>query len=93
MARTILTKNQIANVDFDPLDPEHLHAFETLCLQPISVQHPTLRFNVDEPHDSVPIMMLHKIAQAHLDRITPETQGLAAGFEAMHYIQGGVADL
>ncbi len=58
-------------VDFNPQDPEHLKAFKMLVLGeagPTSniKQHPTLRFNLDNPFDNVRTMMTHKVAEAYL---------------------------
>lgn len=59
------------HVDFDPQNPDHLKAFKMLVLGedgPASniKQHPTLRFNLDNPFDNVRMMMTHKVAKAYL---------------------------
>lgn len=57
------------HVDFDPYDPEHAKAFKMLCIGANNDrfrQHPTLRFNVEEPFTDVRTMMFHRVAQAFL---------------------------
>lgn len=59
------------HVDFDPTNADHLKAFKMLVLGedgPTSTikQHPTLRFNLDNPFDNVRTMMTHKVAEAYL---------------------------
>lgn len=60
-------------VDFDPTNPEHLKAYRSLCIgedEPTGVrikQHPTLRFNIQAPFETVPAMLQYKIGQAYLD--------------------------
>jgi len=66
-----LSKVLRQHVDFDPQNPDHLKAFKMLCLGeagPTSniKQHPTLRFNLDNPFDNVRTMMTHKVAEAYL---------------------------
>ena len=66
-----LSKVLRQHVDFDPTNPEHLKAFKMLVLGedgPTSNirQHPTLRFNIDNPFDNVRTMMTHKVAEAFL---------------------------
>lgn len=58
-------------VNFDPTNPEHLKAFKMLVLGEEGPtgnirQHPTLRFNIDNPFDNVRTMMTHKVAEAFL---------------------------
>lgn len=67
------TLNRITRsyVDFDPTDPEHLEAFKMLVLGengPASVirQHPTLRFNLEQPYDNVRSLMTYRVAEEHL---------------------------
>lgn len=50
-------------VPFDPSNPEHVKAF--LLLQNESRQHPTLRFQLEQPFVSVFDMMKTKIAVHH----------------------------
>ena len=66
-----LSKVLRTHVDFDPKNPDHLQAFRMLCLGesgPTSTirQHPSLRFNLDNPYDNVRTMMTHKVAEAYL---------------------------
>lgn len=67
-----LSKVMRTHVDFDPKDAEHLKAFKMLVLGedgPTSCirQHPTLRFNLDNPFDNVRTMMTHKVAESYLN--------------------------
>ena len=66
-----LSKVLRQHVDFDPTNAEHLKAFKMLVLGeagPASIirQHPTLRFNLDNPYDNVRTMMTHKVTEAYL---------------------------
>ena len=66
-----LSKVLRQRVNFDPTNPEHLKAFKMLVLGesgPTSTirQHPSLRFNLDNPYDNVRTMMTHKVAEAYL---------------------------
>lgn len=57
------------HVDFNPALPEHRKAFQMLCLGVNNDhfrQHPTLRFNVEQPFTDVRTMMFHKVADAFL---------------------------
>lgn len=59
-------------VDFDPSNTEHLEAYRALCIgesAPTGIhirQHPTLRFNLEAPFETVPAMLQYKIGQAFL---------------------------
>jgi len=69
-----LSKVQRATVDFDPANPEHQVAYRMLVLgengptSPLR-QHPTLRFNVDRPYDSVRDMMINKISEYFITHV------------------------
>jgi hypothetical protein len=69
MSRTThaLAAVQKTQVPFDVNNPEHLRAFHMLCIgdDPIK-QHPTLRFQLDQPFLDVPSMMKHRVGQAYL---------------------------
>ncbi|TFH08556.1 MAG: hypothetical protein E4H14_06175 [Candidatus Thorarchaeota archaeon] len=66
-----LRKVQANYVKFNPLNPEHLEAFQMLCLgvkapQGVHIrQHPTLRFDLDEGFMDVRKMMFHVIGEYH----------------------------
>lgn len=69
-----LRKVQLSYVKFDVLDPEHLKAFEMLCLgEPTPVggirikQHPTLRFELEDNFPDVRTMMFHKVGTYHVN--------------------------
>ena len=53
-------------VSFNPHDPMHIKAFETMCLGKDGVlsQHPYLRFELEEGFVDVRSMMLYKVGQA-----------------------------
>ena len=70
-----LSKVLRQHVDFDPNNPEHLKAFKMLVLGengPTSVvrQHPTLRFNLDNPFDNVRTMITHRVAERYLAEVS-----------------------
>jgi hypothetical protein len=72
MSHVCTSLNGIAKsyVDFDPLNPDHLRAFKMLCMgegpgTPLR-QHPTLRFNVDQPFVDVRTMMFYRVCEAHI---------------------------
>lgn len=46
-------------VKFDVENSDHLEAARLLCFE--HKQHPYLRFEIEDPYQSVPSMMLHKI--------------------------------
>jgi hypothetical protein len=48
---------------FDARNPEHLKAY--MCLAYHARQHPTLRFYLEEPYQSVPSLMSARIAEAY----------------------------
>lgn len=55
-------------VVFDPTNPEHLKAFEMLCLGEAGNirQHPTLRFDLEENFPDVRSLMFHKVGRYHV---------------------------
>jgi len=57
---------------FDAHNEEHLQAY--LCLSLHGRQHPTLRFYLEEPYQSVPSLMNARIAEAY----TAQYKGLAS---------------
>lgn len=69
-----LQKVQRQYVDFDPKNTEHLEAFRILCLGEVynavgvftHRQHKHLRFNLEQPFQSVPEMMFHKVGETYL---------------------------
>jgi hypothetical protein len=55
-------------VDFDPRNPEHLEAFEMLCLgiKGKLQMHPTLRFYLNPPFQNLRTQMLHMVAECYI---------------------------
>ncbi len=61
-------------VSFDPKNPEHLEAYRMLCigttkegkLELTFRQHPTLRFYLEAPFETVPAMLHYRVGQAYL---------------------------
>lgn len=57
-------------VKFDPTNVEHLEAVRMLCTAPTLRQHPTLRFELEQPFTDVRSMLFHKVIEKHLETLT-----------------------
>lgn len=61
-------------VDFDPHNAQHLEAYRSLCIGETKAtyihisQHPTLRFRLEAPFETVPAMLHYKVGVAYLQR-------------------------
>lgn len=75
-------------VAFDVNNPEHLKAFQLLCIGTIKdngsvllAQHPTLRFDLETPFEDVRSMMFSKVGQSYMrmvDNVTLVRPGIDA---------------
>ena len=69
-----LRNAQRAHVKFDPMNDEHLEAFDSLCLGTFNgcthsiKQHPTLRFELEDHFVDVRTMMFHAVGRHHMAR-------------------------
>lgn len=68
------TVQLVKKVDFDPQNPEHMEAFEMLCIGTKDEdgiirfrQHPTLRFNVKWPYTDLRTLMFHAVGRAYVE--------------------------
>lgn len=60
---------------FNAKNMHHLAAY--VCLRDLGRQHPTMRFVLEEPHISIPVMMEAKIADEYIkqfDSVITEAQ-------------------
>ena len=67
-----LASTQHKYVKFDVNDPEHIKAFQMVCIGENGVirQHPELRFILEEDFSDVRSMMFHRVGNAYSSKFT-----------------------